>query len=452
MSRGIVAIVGRPNVGKSTLFNRLLRRRQAIVEQEPGVTRDRIYATAEWRGLTFTIVDTGGLDWDDGDHIRTMTTRQAEAAIAEADVVIFLVDVTAGVTPGDEAVADVLRRTEKPLILAANKVDGPSREDEAADFHRLGLDAELVTVSAYHGLGIGDLLDAVVERLPRPERGEGPEEVAGEEDEDGPVRVTIVGRPNVGKSSLVNAILREERMIVTDTPGTTRDAVDVAFRRGDERYVLVDTAGLRRRTRIKEKVERYSVLRTLRAVDRSDVVVLVLDATRPLAEQDKKVAGYVTEAGRALVVAVNKWDLVEKDERTYLGYLETLRRGLHFAAWAPVVFTSALTGRHLGRLLGTVRAAALSHRRRIRTSEVNRVFRDAVAMAPPPGQGRRRLRVSYATQASVRPPTFVFFVNDPSLVRRDYARYLENRAREAWDFSGTPIRLLFRPKGDSSRS
>ncbi len=457
MSSAIVAIVGRPNVGKSTLFNRLLRQRKAIVESEPGVTRDRLYGVTDWAGRIFTLVDTGGLDWDGDDPIRVETTRQAEAAIAEADVIVFMVDAVAGLTPADEAAAAVLRRSGKPVIVAANKVDDVSRAFLAAEFHRLGL-GEVLPVSALHGLGTGELLDEVVENLPPPAEGEGLRDGKGEEGTEAgksaadaqaavqPIRMAVVGRPNVGKSSLVNRLVGEERVIVADEPGTTRDAVDVAFRRGGVDYVIVDTAGLRKRKRLRGSVERYSVLRTLRAVDRSDVVLLLFDATRPPAEQDKRMAGYVSEAGRALVLVVNKWDLVEKDGATFPDYERHLRRVLHFVGWAPIVFTSAKTGWNLERVLRTVRRAAENHRRRVPTPEVTRVFRDAVAVNPPPSEGGRRLRVSYVTQASAAPPRFVFFVNSPSLVKDTYRRYLEARAREAWDFTGTPLRLHFRPK------
>lgn len=448
----LVAIVGRPNVGKSALFNRILRERKAIVESEPGVTRDRLYALAGWAGESFTLVDTGGLDWEGETEIQARMTRQAELAIAEADLIVFVVDVTCGVTPADEAVAEVLRKTRKPVLLAVNKVDDPGRADEAAEFFRLGLGAEVFPVSAYHGTGTGDLLDAVVAGLPRtaaagaaaPDPSKSAPEEAG--DAAAPVRVAIVGRPNVGKSSLVNTILGRERVIVAGEPGTTRDAIDVPFERGGASYVLIDTAGLRKRSRVKESVERYSILRTLRAVDRSDVVCLLLDATQPLAEQDKRIAGYAADAGRALVLAVNKWDLVTKDEKTYLAYEAGLRRELHYVDWAPVLFISAKTGHNVGRLLEAVRQAADSHRRRVPTAEVTRVFRDAVALNPPPSEGRRRLRLNYITQAGVAPPTFVFFVNSPALVTESYQRYLAGYARRAWGFPGTPIRLVFRAK------
>jgi GTP-binding protein len=434
----LVAIVGRPNVGKSTLFNRLLRQRKAIVESEPGVTRDRLYAQAEWTGHRFTVVDTGGLDWDAETRIIALTTRQAETAIAEADVIVFVVDGTTGVTPADEAVAEVLRRSGKPLLVAVNKTDDPSRTAQTAEFYRLGLEAEIFPVSAYHGTGTGDLLDAIVDRLPAAEE--------AETSPSPPIRVAVVGRPNVGKSSLVNAFLGQERVIVADEPGTTRDAIDVPFSRDGVGYVLIDTAGLRKKAKVKGSVERYSILRTLRAVDRCDVVLLLVDATQPLAEQDKRVAGYATEAGRAMVLVVNKWDIVEKDDKTYLAYEGHLRRGLHYADWAPIVFTSAKTGKNLVRVLEAVGSVAANHRKRVPTPEVNRVFRDAFGLNPPPAEGRRRVRIGYVTQASAAPPTFVFFVNTPERVTDSYKRYLESKAREAWGFEGTPLRLSFRAK------
>ena len=464
MNLPLVAIVGRPNVGKSTLFNRLLRQRKAIVESEPGVTRDRLYAPAEWTGHRFTVVDTGGLDWDPETRIIALTTQQAETAIAEADVIVFVVDGTIGVTPADEAVAEVLRRSRKPLLVAVNKTDDPSRTAQTAEFFRLGLEAEILPVSAYHGTGTGDLLDAIVDRLPAMEAeagvlgeaeagtvGEVEAEIAGEAETSPapPIRVAVVGRPNVGKSSLVNAFLGEERVIVADEPGTTRDAIDVPFTRDGVGYVLIDTAGLRKKAKVKGSVERYSILRTLRAVDRCDVVLLLVDATQPLTEQDKRVAGYATEAGRAMVLVVNKWDIVEKDDKTYLAYEGHLRRGLHYADWAPIVFTSAKTGKNLVRVLEAVVSVAANHRKRVPTPEVNRVFRDAVGMNPPPAEGRRRVRIGYVTQASAAPPTFVFFVNTPERVSDSYKRYLEGKAREAWGFEGTPLRLSFRAKAAS---
>ncbi len=449
MGTPLVAIVGRPNVGKSTLFNRLIRQRKAIVESEPGVTRDRLYAETEWSGTPFSVVDTGGLDWDGETRIQTLTTRQAELAIDEADLIVFVVDGRAGLTPADEAVAEVLRKTRKPVFVAVNKIDDPSGEAGAADFYRLGLAADIFPISAFHGTGTGDLLDALAERLREAGRpkGEGtPTPPAEEAAATRPIRVAVVGRPNVGKSSLVNAFLGEERVIVADEPGTTRDAIDVPLSRDGVDYIFVDTAGLRKRARVKENVEKYSIIRTLRAVGRADVVLLLLDATQPLAEQDKRVAGFAAEAGRAAVIVVNKWDLVEKDETTYLTYENQLRQSLHYVDWAPIVFTSAKTGHNLGRVLEMVRMAADNYRRRVSTPEVTRVFRDAVAVSPPPSEKGRRLRVSYVTQAQVCPPTFVFFVNDPDLATEAYRRYLVGRARESWGFAGTPIRLTFRSK------
>ncbi|MEW8978378.1 MAG: ribosome biogenesis GTPase Der [Symbiobacterium sp.] len=438
----IVAIVGRPNVGKSTLFNRLTQSRHAIVENQPGVTRDRLYADAEWNGRVMTLVDTGGIQLDkEGDTIEAHVTRQAELAIREADVIILVVDVTQGVTAQDQEVADRLRRTRKPVIVAVNKVENLKREDEALEFWSLGLDP-LITISAEHGMGTGDLLDAVVAALPAAEE--------PEPEEGGPIRVAVIGRPNVGKSSLVNAILGEERVIVSDVPGTTRDAIDVLVERGEDRFLLVDTAGMRRRAKVDQPVERYSVMRALRAVERAQVVLLVIDAMDGVTEQDQRIAGYAHENGKACIVVVNKWDLVEKDDRTMARMTEEVRARLSFMDYALIHFVSAKTRARVHKLLPLIKEAAANHARRIPTRELNDVVREAYALNPPPSDKGRRLKIYFATQPHVSPPGFVFFVNDAELVHFSYQRYLENRLRETYRFEGTPINLYFRTRAKAN--
>lgn len=434
----IVAIVGRPNVGKSTLFNRLTQSRQAIVEDQPGVTRDRLYADTEWNGRVLTLVDTGGIQLDkEGDTIEAHVTRQAELAIREADAIIFVVDVTDGVTAPDLDVAELLRRVQKPVIVAVNKVENLKREDLALEFWALGLEP-LITVSAEHGLGTGDLLDAVVAALP-----DLPDAAP---EEDGPIRVAVIGRPNVGKSSLVNAVLGEERVIVSDVPGTTRDAIDVLVERGEDRFLLIDTAGMRRRAKVDQPVERYSVMRALRAVERAQVVLMVIDAQDGVTEQDQRIAGYAHESGKACIVVVNKWDLIEKDDRTMAKMTEEVRERLAFMDYVMVHFVSAKTRARVHRLLPLIREAAENHARRIPTRELNDLIREAVALNPPPSDKGRRLKVLFATQPHVSPPGFVFFVNDSELVHFSYRRYLENQLRETYRFEGTPINLYFRTR------
>jgi GTP-binding protein len=434
----IVAIVGRPNVGKSTLFNRLTQSRHAIVEDIPGVTRDRIYADAEWNGRSFTLVDTGGIVLTkEGDTIEAHVTKQAEVAIAEADVIIFVCDVTQGVTAADQEVAEKLRRVRKPVLLCVNKVENLQREEEAHEFWSLGLD-QLITVSAAHGMGTGDLLDAVVAHLPAPK---------GEVQEDESlIRVAVIGRPNVGKSSLVNAILGQERVIVSNVAGTTRDAIDVLVEKGEDRFLLIDTAGMRRRAKVEEPVERYSVLRALRAVDRAHVVLMVIDGTAGVTEQDTKIAGYANEQGKACIVVVNKWDLVEKDDKTMEIYRQQVKARLAFMDYAMVAFLSAKTGARVPKLLPMIKQAAAAHSRRISTAELNNLIREAYALNPPPSDKGRRLKIYFSTQPYTNPPGFVFFVNDPALVHFSYQRYLENKLRETYDFEGTPIRLHFRQR------
>jgi len=436
----VVAIVGRPNVGKSTLFNRIVGGRVAIVEGEPGVTRDRLYQDAEWAGRNFTLVDTGGLDFQETGEIVRGVRRQAELAINEADAVLFVVDARAGLTPADEEVAPVIRRTEKPVLLVVNKVERFDATGHIYDFYRLGL-GDPIPVSAAEGLNTGDLLDRLVALLP-PEA----------EDEYSPdvVKIAVIGRPNVGKSSLVNSILGEERVIVSNIPGTTRDAIDTPFERDGKHYVIIDTAGMRRRGRIDRPTEKYSVIRSLRAVDRSDVVLTVLDAVEEVTEQDKRIAGYAHEAGKASVIVVNKWDLVEKDDRTMNRYTERIRRELAFMQYAPLIFTSALTGKRVPRVLELVDFVAEQHATRISTADLNALIREAALQNPPPADRTRRLKILYATQGGVKPPKFILFVNDPELMHFSYLRYLENQIRSAYGFEGAPIRFALRRRGKES--
>ncbi|HEY3365677.1 MAG TPA: ribosome biogenesis GTPase Der [Symbiobacteriaceae bacterium] len=434
----IVAIVGRPNVGKSTLFNRLTQSRQAIVEDIPGVTRDRLYAAADWNGRTFTVVDTGGIVLDkEGNTMDAHVTHQAEVAIKEADVIVFVVDVTQGVTGADLEVAGRLRRQNKPVLLCVNKVENLKREDEAHEFWALGL-PDLFTVSAEHGMGTGDLLDAIVSHLPKP-RGE-------DEEDETLIRIAVIGRPNVGKSSLVNAILGEERVIVSEVAGTTRDAIDVMFEKGEDRFLLIDTAGMRKRGKIDESVERYSVMRALRAVERAHVVLMLIDAVDGVTDQDQKIVGYANEQGRACIAVVNKWDLVEKDDRTMDKYEDTVRARLAFMDYVMVAFLSAKTHSRVTKLLPLIKEVAANYARRISTAELNNLVRDAYAINPPPSDKGRRLKIFYTAQTYVSPPGFVLWVNDRHLVHFSYKRYLENRLRETYSFEGVPIRIYFRNK------
>jgi len=436
MSKPIVAIVGRPNVGKSTLFNRLVGRRLAIVDEVPGTTRDRLYADAVWGGKRFTLVDTGGLELATHDELIARVRAQAQLAIAEADVIIFMTDVMTGPTAGDEEVAEVLRRSAKPVLLAANKADNAALRQAAVEFYRLGL-GDPYPISALHGTGVGDLLDRVVASLPA--------EV--EEEEIEAVRIAIVGRPNVGKSSLLNRILGYERAIVHEAPGTTRDAIDTFLEWEGRPVVLIDTAGIRRRGRIEPGVEKYSVLRALRAIDRADVVLLLIDATEGVTAQDAHIAGYVLEEAKGIVVVVNKWDLIRKDAHTKETYTQHVRASLRFLDYVPILFISALTGQGVGQVLPTALRVREERLVRIPTAELNRIIQDAVARHAPPSKAGKRLKIYYATQASVDPPTFVFFVNDPKLVHFSYERYLENQIREHYGFLGTPLKLSFRKRG-----
>jgi GTP-binding protein len=434
MSKPILAIVGRPNVGKSTLFNYIGQKRVSIVEDIPGVTRDRIYLDAEWLGREFTMIDTGGIEIESTDKILTAMRYQAKLAIDEADAILFIVDGKVGLTSADEEVAIILRNTRKPVILAVNKVDNMQKANEIYEFYNLGL-GDPIAISAANALNIGDLLDEIVKRLPN-------EEIVEEDPEQ--IRVAVIGRPNVGKSSLVNRLVGEERVIVSDIAGTTRDAIDTHFIKDDTSFVLIDTAGMRRKAKVELPIERYSVMRALRAVDRSDVVLLVIDAVDGVTEQDKKIAGYAHEAGKGCVIIVNKWDLLEKDGKTSLRYTETIRAELAFMQYAPVLFISALTNQRVPRVTELIKFVAEQHTMRVSTSVLNQVIEDAISINPPPSQFGRRLKIYFTTQPNVKPPTFVFFVNEPEIMHFSYLRFLENRLRESFGFEGTPLKLVVR--------
>jgi GTP-binding protein len=451
----VVAIVGRPNVGKSTLFNRLIGQRLAIVEDIPGTTRDRVYGTAEWNGRRFTVVDTGGLELEPGTDIEARVQEQARVAVDEADVILFVVDAAAGLAPLDHEVADRLRRASMPTILVVNKADNARRELEGAEFFALGMEPT-IAISAQHGRNTGDLADMIVWELPPPSDAEASvhseedlseDELAElEETEIGPPRVAIVGRPNTGKSTFVNRVLGQERMIVSDVPGTTRDPVDTTVSVDGEPMILVDTAGIRRRGSIDRGIERYSVLRSMKAIDRADVAIVMTDATEGYTAQDAHVVGYVLEAGKGIVLVINKWDVVEKDGHTADAWLKALRREAPYLAWADIVFASALTGQRVERILREARRVAEERYRRVPTADLNRVVADAVRAHPPSHVRNRLPKILYATQAAVAPPTFVIFVNDPELIHFSYRRYLENRIRGEYGFLGTPIRLVFRAR------
>ena len=437
MSRAVVAIVGRPNVGKSTLFNRLVGERVAIVEDLPGTTRDRIYATAEWRGREFALVDTGGLDDPKAGPMEAAVRAQAENAIDEADVVLFVVDAKAGILPVEHDVADRLRRTSKPVLIVANKSDSWRGEAQAAEFYALGL-GEVHTVSAMQGTGTGDLLDAVVAVLP--------EERPADEAYD--ARVAIIGRPNVGKSSFLNVLVGEERAVVGELPGTTRDTVDTALERGGKRILLVDTAGIRRRGSIAHGIEQYALLRTVRAIERADVAVLLVDATEGIVDQDVHNAGYAIEAGVGLVLAINKWDAVERGMETTERVRADVAREFHFAPWMTSHFTSAKTGRNVEDVIDDAVKIVESRSRHVPTADLHRLLVDAIGSHPPPTVRGKEVRFHHVTQADAPLPTFVFFVDRPDLVHFSYQRYLENKLRERFPFPGTPIKLQFRGARD----
>ena len=437
MGKPIVAIVGRPNVGKSTLFNRLAGERISIVEDTPGVTRDRIYADAEWLDKKFTLIDTGGLEPDSEDLILRQMLRQAELAIEMADVIMFIVDVKAGVMDDDLQVANMLRKTKKPVVLVVNKVDVMTRENlDVYEFYSLGL-GDPFAISAGQALSLGDMLDEVVKHFPQ---------AADGEEEDDTIKVAIVGKPNAGKSSLINKILGEDRVIVSDIPGTTRDAIDTFYEKDGQKYVLIDTAGIRRKSKIKENIERYSIVRAVAAVERCDVCVLVIDAEEGISDQDTKIAGIAHERGKAAVIVVNKWDLIEKDDKTMKKFTKEIELELAYMSYAPMLFISALTGQRVVKLFDTINIASQNSTLRIATGVLNDVLIEALAMTPPPTDKGRQLRIYYITQVSVKPPTFVLFVNDSTLMHFSYRRYIENQLRLAFGFKGTPIHFIVRNK------
>jgi GTPase len=435
VSKPVVAIVGRPNVGKSTIFNRIVGERISIVEDVPGVTRDRIYSSAEWLTHEFNIIDTGGIELGNEpflDQIR----QQAEIAIDEADVIIFLTNGREGVTAADEIVAKILYRSQKPVVLGVNKIDNPEMREMVYDFYSLGF-GEPYPISGSHGLGLGDLLDEAAKHFNKEDDEEYGEDV---------IKFSLIGRPNVGKSSLVNALLGEDRVIVSNVAGTTRDAIDSSYTYDGQEYVIIDTAGMRKKGKVYETTEKYSVLRALRAIERSDVVLVVIDGEEGIIEQDKKIAGYAHDAGRAVVIVVNKWDAVEKDEKTMNKWEQNIRDHFQFLDYAPIIFLSAKTKKRIHTLLPVINVASENHALRVQSSVLNEVVMDAVAMNPTPTDNGKRLRIYYATQVAVKPPTFVVFVNDPELMHFSYERFLENRIRDAFGFEGTPIRIIARAR------
>ena len=439
MSKPTVAIVGRPNVGKSQLFNRLAGKRLSIVEDTPGVTRDRLYAECEWRARTFNIIDTGGIEPSNDNEILKFMRFQAETAIHHADVIIFITDLRTGITASDMDVAAMLQRSGKPIVLAVNKCDKPGApEPEFYEFYNLGL-GEPFGISALHGYGTGDLLDAVFDYFP-------PEEA--DDREDGRIRVALIGKPNVGKSSMLNRILGEERVIVSDVAGTTRDSVDADVDNAYGKYTFVDTAGIRKKSKVNEKIEKYSVMRSLMAVERADVCVIMIDATEGVTEQDTKVAGEAHNSGKGCIIVVNKWDLVEKDGSTMKEYTLQVREGLAYMPYAPVLFVSAATGQRVDKLFELINEVYEQNNKRIPTGQLNSILAEATARVQPPTDKGRRLKIYYMTQAGVCPPTFVFFCNDARLFHFSYQRYLENQIREVFGLTGTPVKIIVRQRGD----
>lgn len=436
MAKPIVAIVGRPNVGKSTLFNKLAGKRISIVQDTPGVTRDRVYAEAEWLRYNFTMIDTGGIEPENNDIIIKQMRRQANIAIETADVIIFIVDGKEGLTAADNEVATMLRKSKKQVVLVVNKVDNLKDENNAYEFYNLGI-GDPITISAGQGLGLGDMLDEVVKHF---------DQSIYDTDEDEYVRIAMIGKPNVGKSSLINKLLGEERVIVSDIPGTTRDSIDSYLETQDGKFILVDTAGIRRKSKVKEEIERYSVIRTYTAIERADVCILMIDATEGVTEQDEKIIGYAHELRKAIMVIVNKWDLVEKDDKTLDKYKKELQGSLKFLSYAEYLFISALTGQRTQKVLQMAKYCYDNYSKRISTGILNDVVSKAVLMKEPPTVGVKRMKIYYATQVANKPPKFVFFVNDESARHFSYERYLENQLRNSFDFKGTGIQIEYRSR------
>jgi GTP-binding protein len=447
-SKALVALVGRPNVGKSTLFNRIVGKRLAVVSEVAGTTRDRLYADADWNGVAFSLVDTGGIEVTNGWHTEPLSEdseqflpairNQAKVAIQDAEVIVQVVDGRTGITAADREVADILRRSQKPIIIAANKLESFAKKEQAYEFYELAL-GEVIAISALHGPGVGDLLDAIVQAIP-------PAEPV--EEEDTSIKVAILGRPNTGKSTLVNKLLGEERVIVSPIAGTTRDAIDTKLRYHGQELTLIDTAGIRRRGKIEPGVEKYSVLRAIKALDRADIALLLIDAEEGITAQDTHIAGTLVEETAGIIVLVNKWDAVEKDTYTLPETEQKIRQELKFMPYVPIIFISAQTGQRVNKIFPAILEVNEARQQRIPTSELNKFMRDVVTAHPPPQKGGVRVKFFYATQASVAPPTFIFFVNKPDVVNFGYQRYLENQLRERWPFTGTPIRLFFRARSE----
>lgn len=436
MSKPIVAMVGRPNVGKSTLFNKLAGKRISIVQDTPGVTRDRVYAESEWLNRKFTMIDTGGIEPESSDIIVKQMRRQAQIAIEMADVIVFVVDGKEGLTAADQEVAQMLRKSKKPVVLVVNKIDRLALEENSYEFYNLGI-GDPITISASQGLGLGDMLDEFVKYFNDPSE---------DEEDDEYIRIAMIGKPNVGKSSLINRLLGEERVIVSNVPGTTRDSIDSYLETEDGKFILVDTAGLRRKSKVKEEIERYSVIRTYAAIEKADVAILVIDAEQGITEQDEKIIGYAHEMNKAIMVVVNKWDLIEKDDKTLSNYQKDLQQKLKFMPYAKYLFISALTGQRVHKILSTAKYCYDNYSKRVSTGLLNDVISKAVLMKEPPVVALKRLKIYYATQVATKPPKFVFFVNDPNLLHFSYGRYLENQLRESFDFDGTGIEIEYRAR------
>ncbi len=437
MAKPVVAIVGRPNVGKSTLFNKIAGKRIAIVEDTPGVTRDRLYTDAEWNGITFTMIDTGGIEPVSTDHILTEMRNQAQVAIDTADVIVLVVDVREGMTATDKDVANMLIRSGKEIVIACNKCDTPGEPPlQLYDFYNLAL-GEPIPVSGVHGSGVGDLLDEICKHFP---------EDTEEEEEEDVIKIAVVGKPNAGKSSLINRILGENRVIVSPIAGTTRDSIDTRYEKDGDKFLIIDTAGMRKRGKIEENIERFSVIRALSSVDRADVVLIMVDATEGVTEQDTKIAGYAHEQGKACIICVNKWDLIEKDTKTMNNFRLEVQEGLSYMLYAPILFISAKTGQRVDKIFEMAKYVANQSAMRVSTGMLNDVLNDATSRVQPPSDKGKRLKIFYITQASVKPPTFVIFVNDKKLAHFSYIRYLENQLRNTFGFEGTPIRFIIRER------